>query len=193
MPALRRLDIGGNNFNVLRKQQSKLLVNVMMEVAKLINDEDGVRVLYTYPCTRLGDTELCLHFQSIRELILSDCHFGVNLSVLLNALGVAPILISLDISGNDFGNAGARLLAKALQLNTVLETLSIDKNQISHEGYADILHSLKGYLAKPCHPEPRSMSVRRVPGAPLHSNCSSISEITRFVVFRTRYTTLANP
>lgn len=42
MKNLRRLDIGGNNFNVTKKQQPKTLVNIVLEVAKLINDEDGV-------------------------------------------------------------------------------------------------------------------------------------------------------
>lgn len=40
------------------------------------------------------------------------------------------------------GNFGARLLAKALQINTSLETVLIDKNQITGDGYVDIAQSL---------------------------------------------------
>lgn len=40
------------------------------------------------------------------------------------------------------GNFGARLLAKALQINTSLKTVLIDKNQITGDGYMDIAQSL---------------------------------------------------
>lgn len=40
------------------------------------------------------------------------------------------------------GNFGARLLAKALQINISLTTVIIDRNQITGDGYADIAHSL---------------------------------------------------
>lgn len=41
------------------------------------------------------------------------------------------------------GNFGARLLAKALQINGSLKTVLLDRNQITGDGYADIAHSLK--------------------------------------------------
>ena len=37
----------------------------------------------------------------------------------------------LDISGNGMGDVGARLLAKALQINTRLRTVLLDRNGIS--------------------------------------------------------------
>ena len=43
MPSLRHLDLGGNNFtNMRNKNQEKLLPNLLMEIVKIINDEDGV-------------------------------------------------------------------------------------------------------------------------------------------------------
>ncbi len=42
------------------------------------------------------------------------------------------------------GNFGARLLAKALQLNGTLETLVIDRNLITSDGYCDLAHSIEG-------------------------------------------------
>ena len=41
----------------------------------------------------------------------------------------------MDISGNGTGDVGARLLAKALQINTRLRTIYLDRNQISLQGY----------------------------------------------------------
>ncbi len=41
----------------------------------------------------------------------------------------------LDISGNNMGDVGARLLAKALQINTRLRTIHLDRNSISLQGY----------------------------------------------------------
>ena len=40
----------------------------------------------------------------------------------------------LDISGNGMGDSGARLLAKALQINTRLRKIIIDRNNISLQG-----------------------------------------------------------
>lgn len=58
--------------------------------------------LFTLPC-----------FQSIRELILSDCKLGSSLSVLFNALGVTSIQV-LDVSNN---------VRPLLSMRSVLETL----------------------------------------------------------------------
>lgn len=41
-------------------------------------------------------------------------------SVLLRALGTNPNLTALDISGNAMGDTGAKMLAKALRVNTRL-------------------------------------------------------------------------
>lgn len=43
------------------------------------------------------------------------------------------------------GDAGARLLSKALQINTTLRTLSIDRNNITVHGYGDIAYALERY------------------------------------------------
>ena len=40
----------------------------------------------------------------------------------------------LDISGNGMGDVGARLLAKALQINTRLRKIMLDRNNISLQG-----------------------------------------------------------
>lgn len=39
-----------------------------------------------------------------------------------------------DISGNFMGDIGARLLAKALQINNKLRSISLDRNNITLQG-----------------------------------------------------------
>ncbi|VDK48015.1 unnamed protein product [Anisakis simplex] len=123
MPHLKRLDLSGTNFTNLRRsaKHAATLNNILLEVVKLIGEEDS----------------------QLNELVLSDCRLSSHLSVLLNTLGVASSLLYLDITGNEMGNFGARLLAKALQINVSLKTILIDRNQITGDGFADIAHALK--------------------------------------------------
>ncbi|KAG6442209.1 hypothetical protein O3G_MSEX002246 [Manduca sexta] len=88
---------------------------------------------------------------TLTSLDLSDCKLKGDLYGLLNALGGARRLRSLDVGGNLAGDAGARLLAKALQCNCTLHTLYIDRNAFSLQGLTDIATALR-----------RSVSVRRV-------------------------------
>ncbi|KAG7296191.1 hypothetical protein JYU34_021292 [Plutella xylostella] len=88
---------------------------------------------------------------ALTDLNLSDCKLKGDLYGLLNALGGARRLRTLDVSGNLAGDAGARLLAKALQCNCTLQTLYIDRNAFSLQGLTDIATALR-----------RSVSVRRV-------------------------------
>lgn len=48
-----------------------------------------------------------------------------------------------DISGNYMGDVGARLLAKALQINNKLRVICLDKNNITLQGYADLVYALE--------------------------------------------------
>ncbi|CAG9529719.1 unnamed protein product [Cercopithifilaria johnstoni] len=119
---LTKLDLSGTNFpNWKRSTKNTTMVsNVLLEIVKLIGEDDS----------------------RLNELSIADCRLGSHLSILLNTLGVASSLHYLDITGNELGNFGARLLAKALQINTSLKTVLIDKNQITSDGYVDIAHSL---------------------------------------------------
>ena len=53
----------------------------------------------------------------------------------------------LDLSGNSMGDAGARLLAKALQINTRLKIINLDRNGITLTGLADIAYALQSNYA----------------------------------------------
>lgn len=46
-------------------------------------------------------------------------------------------------SGNMMGDAGARLLAKALQINSRIRSIMYDRNNITLLGYADLAYALE--------------------------------------------------
>ena len=79
----------------------------------------------------------------LRELDLSDNKLKHDLHNFINALSSNQTIETLDISGNMMGDIGARLLSKALQINTKLKSISMDRNNITIQGYSDIVHSLK--------------------------------------------------
>ncbi|XP_050444519.1 F-actin-uncapping protein LRRC16A isoform X3 [Cataglyphis hispanica] len=79
----------------------------------------------------------------LQALHLPDSRLKGDLYNLINALGSNTCLHTLDISGNQIGDPGARLLAKALQINNHLRTIIYDKNNITLQGYADIVHALE--------------------------------------------------
>lgn len=79
----------------------------------------------------------------LAELVLSDNKLKNDLHNFLNALGSNQTLQVLDISGNYMGDMGARLLAKALQINNKLKTIYLDRNGVTLQGYADIVYALE--------------------------------------------------
>lgn len=62
--------------------------------------------------------------QPLTSLSLADSKLKADLSIVLNALGSNTSLTKLDISGNAMGDMGAKMLAKALQINTKLRSES---------------------------------------------------------------------
>ncbi len=57
---------------------------------------------------------------AVQKLNLSDCRLRSEIGNVLNALGSKQCLQHLDVTGNGMGDAGARLLAKALQVRVDL-------------------------------------------------------------------------
>lgn len=69
------------------------------------------------------NTQMCPlrpRLQPLTSLSLADSKLKADLSIVLNALGSNTSLTKLDISGNSMGDMGAKILAKALQINTKL-------------------------------------------------------------------------
>lgn len=56
----------------------------------------------------------------LTSLSLADSRLKSDLTIVLNALGSNSSLTRLDISGNAMGDMGAKMLAKALQINSKL-------------------------------------------------------------------------
>ena len=124
--------------NQLKKNNKQVHVinKVLLDVVKLYSEE-GVSFL------KFNCDDYVSHFQCLEELNLSDCRLGAYLSVLINTLAATTTLKSLDISGNEMGNFGARILSKALQVNVSLRSVSIDNNHIGADGFVDLATSIK--------------------------------------------------
>nr|XP_022912883.1 F-actin-uncapping protein LRRC16A isoform X2 [Onthophagus taurus] len=115
--SLKHLSMGRNMMNM----KAKHIVTVMDAVVQIIQDDE------------------CL----LQTLLMPDCRLKSDLHNFLNALGDNKCLETIDISGNLIGDSGARLLAKALQINTKLKTIIYDRNNITLQGYNDLAYALE--------------------------------------------------
>ncbi|XP_035039076.2 F-actin-uncapping protein LRRC16A [Hippoglossus stenolepis] len=115
--SVRTLSLGKNFHNIKSKNVSPVLDNLV----HMIQEEDS-------PLTSLS---------------LADSRLKADLSIVLNALGSNTSLTKLDISGNAMGDMGAKMLAKALQINTKLRTIVWDRNNVSSQGLQDVAAALE--------------------------------------------------
>ncbi|KAM6899624.1 F-actin-uncapping protein LRRC16A [Xenentodon cancila] len=115
--SIRHLSLGKNFNNIKSKNVAQVLDNLV----HMIQEEES-------PLTSLS---------------LADSKLKADLSIILNGLGSNTSLIKLDISGNSMGDMGAKILAKALQINTKLRTLVWDRNNISPQGLQDVAAALE--------------------------------------------------
>lgn len=103
----------GKNFNNMK---SKNLTPVLDNLVQMIQEEDS----------------------PLQSLSLADSKLKTEVTIIINALGSNTSLTKVDISGNSMGDMGAKMLAKALQINTKLRTVIWDKNNITAQGFQDI-------------------------------------------------------
>lgn len=115
--SLKHLNMGRNMINMKAKHVS----TVMDAVVQIIQDEECV----------------------LQSLVIPDSRLKSDLHNFLNALGDNKCLEMIDISGNLIGDSGARLLAKALQINSRLRTIIYDRNNITLQGFHDIAYALE--------------------------------------------------
>ncbi|KAM6176792.1 capping protein, Arp2/3 and myosin-I linker protein 2 isoform 2-T2 [Erethizon dorsatum] len=108
----------GRNFNVRCKET---LEDVLHRIVQLMQDDD---------CP-------------LQSLSVADSRLKLGASVLLRALGSNPNLTALDISGNAMGDTGAKMLAKALRVNTRLRSVIWDRNHTSALGLLDVAQALE--------------------------------------------------
>lgn len=141
---LTRLDLSENNLEAemsgvmqgLAKNKSLLSLNV---------SKNMTNVKAKHLSTVMESIVALIHNDetSVTKLNLSDCKLKSEINNVINALGSNQSLQTLDITGNQMGDVGARLLAKALQINTRLKTIHLDRNGISIQGYTDITYALQ--------------------------------------------------
>ncbi|XP_034401871.1 F-actin-uncapping protein LRRC16A [Cyclopterus lumpus] len=115
--SIRHLSLGKNFNNIKSKNVSHVLDNLV----HMIQEEESPLI----------------------SLSLADSKLKTDLSIILNALGSNTSLTKLDISGNSMGDMGAKMLAKALQINTKLRTILWDRNNISPQGLQDVAAALE--------------------------------------------------
>nr|XP_046250721.1 capping protein, Arp2/3 and myosin-I linker protein 2 isoform X2 [Scatophagus argus] len=114
--SLRHLALG-RNFAM----KSRPLTDVLHRIAQLIQDEE---------CP-------------LQSLSLCDSKLKTGMHILLSALGGQAALAEVDISGNNIGDTGAKMLAKALMSNTRLRSLTWDRNNVTARGFQDVADALE--------------------------------------------------
>ncbi|CAG2100187.1 unnamed protein product [Medioppia subpectinata] len=108
----------GKNFTYIKP---KHMPRVLESLVHLLQDEDSV----------------------LESLSLVDSKLRGDTCLVINALGSNQSLVNIDVTGNLMGLSGARTLAKALQVNSKLETIYLDRNMIPTMGFVDIAYSLE--------------------------------------------------
>uniref|UniRef100_A0A8C9SGS1 Leucine-rich repeat-containing protein 16B-like n=1 Tax=Scleropages formosus TaxID=113540 RepID=A0A8C9SGS1_SCLFO len=114
-PSLKHLFLG-KNFNI----KSRVLDEVLQNLVQLIQEEE------------------C----GLQSLSLADSRLRSRGTVLVNALGSNTCLRKVDLSGNSLEDLGAKMLGKALQINTTLRSVTWDRNNTTSTGFLDIARAL---------------------------------------------------
>nr|XP_023697717.1 capping protein, Arp2/3 and myosin-I linker protein 3-like isoform X4 [Paramormyrops kingsleyae] len=113
--SIRHLALG-RNFAM----KSRMLTDVLHRLVQLIQEEE---------CP-------------LESLSVSGSKLKTGTTILINSLGCNSTLTKMDISGNYIGDTGAKMLAKALLINTKLKTLVWDKNSVTASGFMDVANAL---------------------------------------------------
>ncbi|NXM59173.1 CARL2 protein, partial [Illadopsis cleaveri] len=121
----------GKNFNIKSKEG---LLDVLHRIVQLTQEED---------CP-------------LQSLSVAESRLKMGTNVLLSALGSNTSLVSLDISGNAMGDTGAKMLAKALQINTKLRTVIWDRNNTTAHGLLEVAQALERNYTLKSMPLPMS-------------------------------------
>ncbi|KAK2104000.1 Capping protein, Arp2/3 and myosin-I linker protein 3 [Saguinus oedipus] len=100
----------GKNFNV----KAKTLEEILHKLVQLIQEEDCLE-----EASRTGPNTT-LPTQSLQSLSVADSRLKLRTSILINALGSNTCLAKVDLSGNGMEDIGAKMLSKALQINSSL-------------------------------------------------------------------------
>ncbi|XP_032301607.1 capping protein, Arp2/3 and myosin-I linker protein 3 isoform X9 [Coturnix japonica] len=80
---------------------------------------------------------------SLQSLSVAESRLKARTCILVNALGSNACLAKVDLSGNLMEDMGAKMLAKALQINSTLRSLSWDRNNTTAVGFQDIARAME--------------------------------------------------
>ncbi|KAH9494585.1 F-actin-uncapping protein LRRC16A [Bulinus truncatus] len=116
-PYLKSLCIGRNFFNI----RPKNMPEVMNTIVQMLQEET------------------C----QLESLSIADSRLKADTTYIINVLGSNNSLLEIDLSGNIMGDFGARMLAKALLINTKLHKVLWDRNNVTATGFEDIAEALK--------------------------------------------------
>ncbi|KAM6057509.1 LOW QUALITY PROTEIN: capping protein, Arp2/3 and myosin-I linker protein 2 [Chlamydotis macqueenii] len=128
--SIRHISLG-KNFNIKSKEG---LVDVLHRIVQLTQEDD---------CP-------------LQSLSVAESRLKLGTNVLLSALGSNTSLVALDISGNAMGDTGAKMLAKALQINTKLRTVVWDRNNTTAHGLLEVAQALERNYTLKSMPLPMS-------------------------------------
>ncbi|CAI9715302.1 Hypothetical predicted protein [Octopus vulgaris] len=150
MTNLISLDISNNRFDLnIERIFKSLCNNRTLKHLSVGRNFSGVKAKYL---PRVLDSLVqLLHDENccIESLSLADSKLKGDTTLVINALGSNSTLKELDISGNSMEDVGARMLAKALQINNKLQTIIWDRNGTTVQGFQDIADALEeNYVLK---------------------------------------------
>ncbi|XP_065914089.1 F-actin-uncapping protein LRRC16A-like isoform X2 [Dysidea avara] len=92
----------------------------------------------------------------LESLSVADSKLREYMSILLDGLGANNCLNKIDVSGNDMGDRGGRLLAKLLLVNNSLHTILWDHNLTGLAGFEDVANALEHNCTMRSMPMPLS-------------------------------------
>ncbi|KAH0626161.1 hypothetical protein JD844_000962 [Phrynosoma platyrhinos] len=94
--------------------------------------------------THLSELHLDLSgCESLQTFSVADSRLKTRTSILINALGSNTCLTKVDLSGNCMEDIGAKMLSKALQINSTLRSITWDRNNTTAQGFQDIARALE--------------------------------------------------
>ncbi|KAK3754087.1 hypothetical protein RRG08_024163 [Elysia crispata] len=149
------LDISNNGFDIeIKTLLTELAKN--HHIKQLSLGRNFVNIKPKFRPDVMSALTLLLQEESscLESLSLADSKLKGETAYIINALGSNETLLEIDISGNSIGDLGARMLAKALMINSKLRQVVWDKNNISAQGFEDVAEALEKNLALKKMPYP---------------------------------------
>uniref|UniRef100_A0A3Q1ER74 Capping protein regulator and myosin 1 linker 3 n=1 Tax=Acanthochromis polyacanthus TaxID=80966 RepID=A0A3Q1ER74_9TELE len=137
-PSLKHLMLG-KNFNI----KGRVLDEILQKLVHLVQEEE------------------C----ALQSLSLADSRLRQRGTVLVNALGSNACLRKVDLSGNLLEDSGAKMLSKALQINTTL-SVTWDRNNTTATGFQDVARALEHNFTLQYMPIPLSDVTQAYRSAP---------------------------